>query len=309
MSAFRPKVDYSIRPAKATVRRMIVEALAQLSPLVPVDKYRYIGMGGTYFRDFQIVHRRLGICDMVTIEAKQSAEERIKFNLPLACIKVVMQHTNDALPRMAFEDSPHIIWLDYEGRVDQGVFSDIDEVVGRCASATVLILTVNAERVDGDAREHWLSEIEADRANPRTRKEYAQLSYRALRDQIKAVLSFRNAARPKEKHMKFHQMFHMIHADGAQMLTVGGALIAETDQHRWDKCRIDSLTYTRSGEAPYPVRIPRLTRREWQHLLSVMPDKAEAMDAATIAGIPARDAREFASVYRYAPLFVEAQDW
>ena len=76
MSTFRPKVDYSLRPAKATVRRMIVEALARLSPLVPVDEYRYIGMGSTYFRDFQIVHRRLGICDMVTIEGDLQAEDR-----------------------------------------------------------------------------------------------------------------------------------------------------------------------------------------------------------------------------------------
>ncbi len=309
MSVFRPKIDYSLRPAKATVRRMIVEALGRLDPLVPVDQYRYVGMGGTYFRDFQIVHRRLGIRSMVTIEDDLRAEERIRFNLPLACIKVVMQHTNDALPGITLEDGPHIIWLDYEGRVDQGVLSDIEEVVGRCTSATVLILTVNADRVTGDQRDLWLSEIDADRADPKTKAEYAQISYKALREHLNDVLGSRNAGQPKGRQMQFHQMFHMIHADGAQMLTVGGSLVAEVDQLRWHQCRLDSLTFTRSGEEPYVVTVPLLTRREWQHLLSVMPDKTEVINIASEAGIPAKEAREFAAIYRYAPLFVEAEDW
>ncbi len=310
MPPFRPKVDYSLRPAKATSRRMIVEALARLTPLMPVDKYRYVGMGSTYFRDFQVVHRRLGICDMITIEGDPRAEDRVRFNLPLACIEVVMKRTGDALPQIGLENRPHIVWLDYESRVNKGVLSDIEEAVGRCASASVLIVTINAERPPDDQREGWLSEVGDGRSEPRTRAEYAQFSYRILREQIRAALGSRNAARPKEKHITFHQMFHMVHADGAQMLTVGGALVAEVDRHQWDKCRIGTLEFTRSGEEPCQIKIPRLTRREVQHLLSAIPDTRDKVrEAASVAGIPARDAQEFAAVYRYAPLFVETEDW
>ena len=311
MPPYQPKVDYYLRPAKATVRRMIVEALSRLGPLAPVDQYRYIGMGSTYFRDFQLIHRRLGICDMITIEHHPRAEARIRFNLPLKCIKVMMKTTSDALPQIALEDSPHILWLDYESRLDKGVLSDVEEAVGRCASASVLVVTVNAERInDDDEREAWLSEIGGQRRAPRNRAEYPMISYQTLRDQLRTSLGSRNAARPKEKHIKFHQMFHMVHADGAQMLTVGGALVTESERHQWDDCRIRSLPFTRPGDEPFKVKVPALTHREAQYLLSAMPDKSDrVIEAATKAGIPVREAREFAAVYRYAPLFVEAENW
>ena len=310
MPPFRPKVDYSLRPAKATARRMIVEALSQLTPLMPVEEYRYVGMGSTYFRDFQLVHRRLGICDMITIEGDPRAEARVRFNLPLACIKVVMKRTGDALPQIGLENRPHIIWLDYESRVDKGVLSDLEEAVVRCASASVLIVTVNADRPPDNERERWLSELGDGRSDPLARAEYAQFSYRVIRQQIRRALGSRNAARPKEEHITFHQVFHMVYSDGAPMLMVGGALVAEADRRQWDECRIGTLEFTRSAEESFRIKIPRLTRREVQHLLSAMPDTRDKVKhAASVAGIPPRDAQEFAAVYRYAPLFVETEDW
>ena len=313
MPPFRPKVDYSLRPAKSTVRQMVVETLGRLGPLVPVDRYRYVGMGSIYFRDFQIVHRRLGINDMITIEGNRRAEERVRFNLPLACIELIMDDTSRALPQIPIEDGPHILWLDYESRVNQGVLSDADETAGRCASKSVLIVTVNAERPDGDERERWLSEFGDERpepSQPHTKAEYALFSYRVLRERIDAALDSRNAARPKKLHVKFHQMFHMIHADGVQMLTFGGVLVAETDRQQLKDCGIGSLEFTRPGEKPYRIKIPRLTRREVLHLLSKMPNThVDVEDAASKVGIPASEVRELAAVYRHAPLFVEAEDW
>ena len=311
MAEFRPKVDYSLRPGKATVRRIIIEALARLGPLMPLNEYRYIGMGSTYFRDFQMIHRRLGVSDMITIEDALGAEDRVRFNLPLACIKVEMKNTNDALPLIRLEDRPQIMWFDYESRVNKGVLSDIEEAVGRCASASVLIVTVNSKRIlDDKNRELWIREIGDGRAEPTTKAEWALLSYQILRDAIREALDSRNAARPKEQHIKFHQMFNMTHADTSQMLTVGGALVAETERHRWENCGIESLEFIRPREEQYQIKIPLLTRREVQHLLSAMPDKGgRVKDAAARAGIPAKDARDFASIYRYAPLFVEVEDW
>ena len=292
---------------------MVVEALSRLGPLNPVGEYRYVGMGSTYFRDFQIIHRRLGISDMTTIEGQLQAEDRIRFNLPLACIEIMMKTTSDALPQIEFEDNPHIIWLDYESRVDGGVLSDIEEVVGRCASSSVLLVTVNAERLEDDDCENWLNAIGNGRPEPRyprTRSEYALLSYRVLREQFRAALESRNAARPKDQHMNFHQILHMVYADGQQMLTLGGALVSEKDRNKWEECRIEALEFTRSNEQPCKIKIPFLTRREAEVLLSALPDKSsELNDVASKVGITKREAQEFAAVYRYAPQFVESDDW
>lgn len=315
MATFRPKVDYSIRPAKATVRRMIVEALARLDPLVRVDQYRYVGMGSIFFRDFQIIHRRLGVNNMITMEGEAKAETRVKFNLPLACIAPMMEYTDKALPRIQLENNPHIIWLDYESRVSRRILCDVEEVLGRCSNGSVLIVTVNAERLCDPEREIWLNEfgVEQERpnpSNPQKRAEYAMFSYRVLREGIETVLRSRNAGVSDRQRVVFRQMFHMVHIDGAQMLTVGGAVVGNADEGQWEKCGIENLDFTRSGEEACEVKIPPLTRREIQYLLGKMPDvEGTFNDSATGIGIPVQDARQFASVYRFAPLFVEAEDW
>ena len=315
MPDYRPKVDYSLRPAKAAVRQMVVTALARLGPLVSLESYRYIGMGSIYFRDFQLVHRQLGITDMISIEGDLDAGDRVRFNRPLACIDLLMGSTSDVLPRLDLEEKPHIIWLDYESRVAPDILSDVTELVGNCAPGSILIITVNADRLrDKKEREGWLSDLGSNRpdpSDPRERDEYALLSYRVIRSQIDDALSDRNAGVPSPDHrVKFQQVFHLVYADGAQMLTVGGGLVAETSQREWATCEIESLEFARTGEDPCQVKVPRLTRREVHRLLSEIPDSQGDIDkAAGEAGIPREDAREFAAIYRYAPLFVEADDW
>ena len=313
MQEFRPKVDYSLRPAKATVRRMVIETLAQLNPLVPVKSYRYIGMGSIYFRDFLMVHRQLGIAEMITIEGNAVAEERVRFNLPLACIRLILDSTTKALPQIDLENVPSIIWLDYESRVNQSVLADVEEIVGRCASGSVLIVSVNVERPAREQRDAWLSEVEAERLmlqTPTNRDHYRLLSYLALEERVRSVLDSRNGGVPKSERVEFHQMFHMVYADGAPMLTFGGALVDGNSHTDWVECGIESFQFTRSSVEPYDVRIPRLTRREVHYLLSNSPDVSGNLKAAASkAGIPTNDAIDFAATYRHAPLFVEAEHW
>lgn len=314
METHRPKVDYSLRPAKDAVRQMVITALARLGPLMSLESYRYIGMGSIYFRDFQLVHRQLGITDMISIEGDMTAEERVRFNLPLACIDLQMGSTSDVLPSLALDEKPHIVWLDYESRVASDVLADITETVGNCAPGSILIITVNADRPPRGQREAWLADLGSDRpspSNPREKGEYALLSYKMLRERINTAVDDRNAGlRDPERRVGFRQVFHLVYADGAQMLTVGGGLVAETNQQAWDACEIESLEFARKSEEPCRVEVPRLTRREVHRLLQEMPEsQGDIVRAATEAGISPKEAREFAAVYRYAPLFVAAEDW
>ncbi|MYB15489.1 MAG: hypothetical protein F4X41_00415 [Chloroflexi bacterium] len=294
---------------------MVAETLAKLDPAVAANECRYVGMGSIFFRDFQIFHRRLGMNDMVTIEGNRNAESRVKFNLPLACIELMMDSAGAALAKLQLGARPHVIWLDYESRLNPGVLSDVEEAAKRSCAGSILLVSVNAERLLGDERESWLSGFGAEGErphprNPRSRREYTMLSYRLLDAAIQSAIRFRNAALPSERRIEFRQLLHLVHADGAQMLTVGGALAGERECASWPEHEINTLEFTRSGKDPFHVRIPPLTRREAQHLLSRVPDVGGALNrAAAEAGIPRADARQFASIYRYAPLFVEAEDW
>ena len=310
---YQPKLDYSLRPAKAITRRMVVEALGRLGPLVDPRSYRYVGMGSIYFRDFQLIHRQLGIDDMITVEGKANAEVRVRFNLPLACIRLMMGSTGEMLPQIPLGEKPHIVWLDYESRVDKAVLTDVDETVARCASGSVLLFTVNASRPKRKEREGWLKELGSDWPDPaelQSQPDYALYSYRVLRAQIDNALEARNAGVPEHQRIGFRQIFHLIHADGAQMLTIGGALVMTTHRQQWEDCKIESLAFTMSGEKPYVIKLPLLTRREVQHLLRALPDASNNLGAtAESAGIMRSEARQFAAVYRFALGFVEAEDF
>ena len=313
MSSFRPKVDYSLRPGKGTVRRMVIEALSKLSPLIPVESYRYVGMGSIYFRDFQMVHRRLGVTNMTSIEGVYQAKTRVLFNRPLSCIDVSMGMTHSVLPKIALNQIPHIVWLDYESRLDPGVLSDVEDVIQRGVSGSVLIATMNADRPEPNLkRQQWLDAFNGPLPqpnDPKKKSEYALLAYRILKERIESALNLRNAGHPTNRY-QFHQMFHMIHTDGAQMLTVGGVLTSKQQNRKWDACNISSLDFTRSGENSLKIDIPNLTRTEVSYLLRSMPITNGDFDAvAANAGIPSKDVRSFANIYRYTPLFVESEDW
>ena len=310
---FRPKVNYALRPAKATVRHMVIEALAQLNSLEPVHSYRYIGMGSIFFKDFLLVHRRLGISDMVTIEGEDTAVQRVRFNCPLTCIRMLMQDTSHALPRINLKEKPHIVWLDYEDRVNSGVLADLEELVLKCAPSSAILISVNvAPCKTTNQRDMWLSELGEDRPEPRipqSRRDYSLLTYRALRKRVNSTIAMRNAGMQSSRQVDFHQVFHLTYSDNARMLTFGGVLVARENSQRWNECGIDLLDFTRSDDDPFDVRIPLLTRREVSHLLSSIPDTGGLKVAALNAGIPVAHAREFAEIYRHAPLFVESEDW
>ncbi|MYC47087.1 MAG: hypothetical protein F4X45_01965 [Chloroflexi bacterium] len=294
---------------------MVAEVLANLDPIVRIHECRYVGMGSIFFRDFQLLHRRLGINDMVTVEGQWAAESRIKFNMPLACIDLMMDTAGAALAKLRLEERPHVIWLDYESRLNRSVLSDIEESIGRCAAGSVVLASINVDRVSGEERDKWLSEFgdvrdRPDPSDPRGRKEYALLSYRLLRESIQDAVRSRNAALPRGRRVEFRQILHLIYSDGSQMLTVGGAIVGNSGIGKWQQCGIESLEFTREGEESYSVSIPALTRREARYLLSRVPGSDGALtEAAERIGIPEKDAKQFASIYRFAPLFVEAEDW
>ena len=311
---FRPKVDYSLRPSKTAERRMIAAALARLELSEAIRDYRYVGMGSIFFRDFLLFHRMLGIEDMISIEGEGAAETRARFNLPLACIELMMGRTADALSRIGFGDKQHIVWLDYESRVDPGVLADIESVAVRAKPGSILIATVNADSVRKEEdREEWLNDLGEDRpepANPRRRKDFALLSYRVLSQCIDTALRDRNAGEPEERRVEFRQAFHFVYTDSSQMLTVGGGLIGVDDREPWDSSQIGELDFVREDENPFRLNVPALTRREALHLMQDVPAlQGNIEQAARQAGIPPKDARRFATAYRYVPRFVEAEDW
>ncbi len=96
MASFE-SVNYTIRPNKNIERKLVFEALRVLRSSIPLNGYRYVGLGSLWFVDFILAHRYLSINNMVCIEYETEAE-RVEFNRPYDCIEVLRGNTTDVLP-------------------------------------------------------------------------------------------------------------------------------------------------------------------------------------------------------------------
>ena len=88
MTGSYEKINYALRPAKSIERKMLCEVFRRLTPLGKLESYRYIGFGSTYFTDFILFHKSLGINSMISIEKDEGNKDRFNFNLPFRCINL-----------------------------------------------------------------------------------------------------------------------------------------------------------------------------------------------------------------------------
>jgi hypothetical protein len=107
------RINYAIRPAKSTERRMMIEAFGRLASFYPLHSYQYVGFGSTFFIDFVWLHRQYGIKHMTSVEIEET--KRTHFF---------------GSPTMKWR-RPAIIWLDYDKPLDEEVIADIDRVIER----------------------------------------------------------------------------------------------------------------------------------------------------------------------------------
>ena len=79
---------YHLRPNKSIDRNLFVQTLIGLTSVFPVADYWYTGFGSYMFDDFKILHERLNISKMISLEADPQVFSRAKFNLPYNCIDI-----------------------------------------------------------------------------------------------------------------------------------------------------------------------------------------------------------------------------
>lgn len=323
------KINYGLRPAKAIERKMLCEVFRRLSPFARVDAYRYIGFGSTYFSDFVLFHKSLGIKNMISIERDEENEARFRFNRPFSCIRIEFGESTEVLPKLSW-DTKTIIWLDYDGKLNNGVLADVSFFCASAVSGSMIIVTVNAhpERSDsvnevlGDASpnaeelaEHRLQQF-TDRIGEDKVPEdisgknlagwrMAGVCRRIIENEILQTLNERNGGRDPGSKLCYKQLVNFHYADGAKMLTVGGLLYEEGEDHKVAYCSFNNLLFVRSDDEPCSIQVPSLTYKEIRHLDEQLPTEDCARLEAS--AIPREDLERYAQVYRYFPRFAETE--
>ena len=317
------RINYMLRPNKSVERKMVCEMLSRISAVRNVSMYQYIGFGSTYFADFSLFHRNLGITQMISIEGEGRAKNRCEFNKPFACIELRMGESSDILPNLDFNTKDSIVWLDYDGIISDTVFSDINTVVTAIRPDSFFMLSLNAEFIllkqeaESDIKQYLIDMIGEERFpnqfldNEITSKIYLNILYHCIIEEIRTVVQKRNGMEDYE--LTFHQVVYFVYKDGARMMTIGGFLFKKDEENeRMDKMAIHQLPYYRNSMEPFNIKCPVLSLKEIQALNSFLPreiimDKKGEIKDEDLNNFPVenKDIKQYSFLYRYYPNFAE----
>lgn len=337
MSSYRD-INYAIRPAKNIERKMLSELFQRLIFIDKLENYRYIGFGSTYFSDFEIFHRNLNISKMISIEGNGTDKLRFKFNRAFSCIDIKFFQSDIILPRLKYQEKD-IIWLDYDKQLKESVFDDIDTIVSKVQSGSVILISINVEPPR-------ITLCEEERKDPKIRKEkiiealeqlnislgnklnirheisprnklsilkdwnFAKKCRELIDNQIKYSLSFREIA--EQQNLTYQQLFNFHYDDDAKMLTVGGIILDSETNEKVTLCNFSDLYFFRNDENVFYIDPPNLTYREIKYLNKYMSlndiSKIPKDDADNKIDkiVPMQDIKKFQKIYRYFPTFSES---
>ncbi len=312
------KINYSLRPSKSIERKMLVEAMQKLSNFGQLGTYRYIGFGSTYFSDFKLVHKVLGIKKMVSIEEDIRNQNRFKFNRPFSCVRMEFGKSTSVLPKLSWREKS-IVWLDYDGVLTSDVLNDISFCFANLQSGSMFIVSVNAtpgtfdDTVPPASRPRYRLEQLRDRVGEDkvpldvsgvdlSGWGTAKIYKRIILNEIGETLSQRNISR--KNPLVFEQLFNFHYADGAKMLTVGGILFRENQRDIFKKCAFDQVDFARFDDQACEIEPPNLTFREIHYIDRYLPNRVGMLN---LDGLPKDDVKKYSKIYRYFPTFSETE--
>ena len=306
------KINYALRAAKSVERKMLCECFRRLLPIARLDTYRYVGFGSPYFSDFSLIHRALGITDLVSIEKATHKQDRFELNRPYGSIELMFGESTELLPELDWQ-ARTILWLDYEAMLNSDGLADIATFCRSCTQGSLLVVSVNAhaERGTDEQRlEALRNRVGAGKVphdvDPKRLAgwDLAELSRRIIAAEIENTLLERNGARPSNVHLRYKQLFNFNYQDGARMMTTGG-LVYDVGQESLVKyCGFEQLDFVRRGAEAYEIVVPNLTFREMRHIDAQLPGgPGQEVDAP----IESEDLEAYKAIYRYFPRFVEAE--
>ena len=280
-------LPYQLRPNKAVDRELFLSFLSRIAATLRLEKYGYIGLGGPFLEDFRLIHARLGIREMVCIEAEENVHKRQLFNRPVECIECVHSTLEDYLDSNEIE-TPSIIWFDYtepKGITDQ--IERFSRTIGEVPIGSILRITLNAnpsslgkpepdeitteegpieERKDGKKN---LQEWRFNRFNERmgtvmpskigpedmTYKRYGRSILRAL-----SLSVDRNVMGSSDREVVWALATH--YADGQPMVTGTLIVVASEDDQGFPKELIEEWDFHSTPNDPLRLDMPALSALE-----------------------------------------------
>jgi hypothetical protein len=302
------KVAYDLRPAKQVERRMILDAFQSLMVCgFPIRDYQYIGFGSIYFVDFILLHKILGINNLLSIEGDRSITKRVEFNKPFDLIKIRMDYSGDVISGLD-RDQKSILWLDYDYRLCQNIIEDITLATNILSAGSIILITVDVRPPeDGDTPNDWREYYEKQAGNftdfDWTDENYAQSNLPKTTGKIlsNAILTGMNG----RNKIQYYPLFNFLYSDSCPMLTIGGVIGDEMDGRKIAACNLTGMSFIRNNisDDPFQISVPKITKKERHYLDHKMPLQQGWKPSEF--EISEEDLMNYNSIYRYYPSFAE----
>lgn len=311
---------YHLRPNKYVDRCLFVAALEGINTIIKLKAHRYIGFGSYLFDDFKLLHDRLDISSMISLEADSGVYRRALYNIPYSCIRVENQTSTDFIAGGEWGADNTIIWLDYTapGTIAQQ-FNDIASLSNILNPRDIVRVTFNASPVglgtpkdDQDLREFRLSElrnrigeyIPVDvTLEDMVTKNYPVLLLKCLHKMLGGMF----------KESKFDRrfllpLFSTVYKDGQMMVTFTGIVLDNHDEEASIRNAFEGLQFVNfEWEKPARVSIPDLTVKEILEINKLLPsENAQEQIKGTFEFVFADGEYEinsYVAFYKYYPSF------
>ncbi len=305
------KIDYRLRPAKHAERVMLLDLFKRMR-FAPIETYQYIGFGSIAFIDFRMVHKTLGIKDLISIEdASEDAEqERFRHNSPYNGLELHFGHSSAVLPSIDFKRRS-LVWLDYDGSLSRSIANDLATIGRHVSSGSFLGVTfTTAFPFARKKRDRELKRLKEDfsnfladdtKATEFDGAKYAEFGRSTLGSLLEKAVSDADAGEtdPGKKRRVFQSCFFK-YKDGAPMVTVGWFIVAENELNDFEASKFGALPFVKTKNVPFTIRVPLVTPLEIREMERRLPNIDGAAD---LDWIPDDERKSFSKIYRYLPQY------
>jgi len=332
-------IPYHLRPHKSVDRRLFLDLLTRFERWRPLADYVYVSMGAYPLEDHKLVHRHLGITRLVAFDRDEGIVARQKFNKPIEtchCLHMksdaLISSLDNILTDCSFPNPAGIIiWLDYTDprQIGQQI-REFESLSDKLRAGDLIRITVNAQP-------HALLDPEAPGRTPLPATEKREKQFQNLKRRIGEFLpsesspddmtleglpltisrSFGAAALkalPVTGRYTFCPLSIIRYADGEQMLSITGAVVAHDDKDALLE-RLDLKAWPFASpdwSDVHQLLVPALTIRERLFLergiMNKLPTELVSelgFDAAS--DIPIEEfLKSYKSYYRFYPTLLTA---
>lgn len=277
---------YHLRPNKYVDRCLFVAALERLNTKILMKDYRYIGFGSFLFDDFKLLHDRLNINSMISLESDPKIAQRAEYNMPYHCIQIVNQTSTDYISGGEWNGGKSIIWLDYTSPSELAQqFNDIAALSNMLNSHDIVRVTLNANVASlgktsetQDLQEYRLGElhqrigeyIPVDTCKDAlTTANYPILLLQCLHKMMGSLF----------KETKFDRrfvlpLFSTVYQDGQTMLTFTFIVLDNHDEEFGIRSIFDDISFVNfEWDIPSKITIPELTVKEKIAMNKLLPNE------------------------------------